>query len=64
VSAGPQTRAVVVASTTLRVPVPGNPPGQVLALVETDAGHRLVTLAVHPDRRPKPGETIEVGFDA
>jgi uncharacterized OB-fold protein len=62
-SAGPKTKAVVVATTALRVPLPGNPPDEVMALVETDAGRRLVTLAVDPDRRPKPGTTIEVGFD-
>lgn len=55
--------AVVVATTALRVPLPGNPPDEVVALVETDAGRRLVTLAVDPDRRPKPGETIDVSFD-
>ncbi|MBS1676277.1 MAG: hypothetical protein JST08_02715 [Actinobacteria bacterium] len=62
-SAGPQAGAVVVATTALRVPLPGKPPGEVVALVETDAGRRLVTLAVDPDRRPKPGETVEVGFE-
>lgn len=55
--------AVVLATTALRVPLPGHPPDQVVALVETDAGRRLVTLAVDPDRRPRPGETIDVSFD-
>jgi hypothetical protein len=60
-SAGPTTSGVVLATTALRVPLPGNPPDQVVALVETDAGRRLVTLAVDPDRRPRPGETVQLG---
>jgi uncharacterized OB-fold protein len=59
-SGGPTTSAVVLATTALRVPLPGNPPDEVVALVETDAGRRLVTLAVDPDRRPKPGETVQI----
>lgn len=62
-SGGAKADAVVLAATTLRVPLPGNPKDAVLALVETDAGRRLVTLAIDPDRRPKPGTALEVGFD-
>lgn len=62
-SAAAKTKVVVVATTALRVPLPGNPPDEVIALVETDAGRRLVTLQVDPDLRPKPGTSIEVGFD-
>jgi hypothetical protein len=62
-SAGATTSAVVLATTALRVPLPGNPPGEVVALVQTGDSRRLVILPVDPDRRPKPGATVKVDLD-
>ena len=60
VAGGPGGEGVVIAATTIRVPVVGGTPDSVFAVVATGEGRRILVLDVDPDRPPNPGDSVNI----